>query len=135
MNPLTVRPSRSCTLLWTLILSLLFLLASAHSAADTAVDTVVDTADETPAKTTKEETTRETAGEETAAECPCAEKDNETVVLEESSPSYEETQEEIKAFLRQPPYIILIVIFVLIFIAMWFVPDLPPHGAKKKGKK
>ena len=41
---------------------------------------------------------------------------------------------EIKTFLRQPAYIILIVIFILIFIAMWFVPDLPPHGTKKTKK-
>lgn len=40
-----------------------------------------------------------------------------------------------KEFLSQPPYIILIVLFVCILIALWFVSDLPPHGSKSKGKK
>ena len=46
----------------------------------------------------------------------------------------EATQEDIKLFLRQPAYIALIVIFILIFVAMWIVPDLPPHGSKKTKK-
>ena len=37
-------------------------------------------------------------------------------------------------FLREPPYIILMVGFGVIFIIMWFVADLPPHEAKKNKK-
>ena len=48
--------------------------------------------------------------------------------------SVEPDEEDIKAFLREPPYIILMVIIIFIFIAMWFVSDLPPHGAKKTKK-
>ena len=51
-----------------------------------------------------------------------------------TDPADEDELTEIKTFLRQPAYIILIVIFILIFIAMWFVPDLPPHGTKKTKK-
>ena len=70
-------------------------------------------------------------------------KDSEPVVTKESKCGEVEATEEppdidvdkIKEFLRQPPYIILIVIFIMIFVAMWFVPDLPPHDSKKKCKK
>ena len=47
----------------------------------------------------------------------------------------EDEEDPIKVFLRQPAYIALIVIFILIFVFLWFVPDLPPHGSKKRGKK
>ena len=44
------------------------------------------------------------------------------------------SQEDLKRFLRQPPYIIISVLFIVIFVLMWFVSDLPPHDSKK-GKK
>ena len=40
--------------------------------------------------------------------------------------------DELQNFLREPPYIILMVMFGVIFFIMWFVADLPPHEAKKK---
>ena len=41
---------------------------------------------------------------------------------------------QLQLFLRQPPYFVLLAIFVMIFVAMWFVADLPPHGTKKAKK-
>ena len=45
-----------------------------------------------------------------------------------------ENMKDLHDFLREPPYIILMVMFGLIFFIMWFVADLPPHEAKKNKK-